>query len=90
MTHASLLQLINHFRILDALSQILLIKSLRQNLCGFFAIYYLVFSVRKKKFFNYMLVHNLELNALNYFYNSVLLEGFLFSAIVFSRNPCVS
>lgn len=48
MTHASLLQLINHFRVLDALLQILLIKSLRQNLCGFLAIYYLVFSVRKR------------------------------------------
>lgn len=85
MTHASLLQLINHFRILDALLQILLIKSMRQNLCGFFCNLLSSVFCQKKKCLNYMLVHNLELN-----YNSVLLEGFWFSAVVFGRNPCIS
>lgn len=89
MTHASLLQLINHFRVLDALLQILLIKSLRQNLCVFWQsiIWYFL---SEKEMLNYTLVYNLELNALNYFYRSVLLEGFWFSAIVFSRSPCIS
>lgn len=61
---------------------------------GFFGFFFLqsitgVF-YQKKKCLNYMLVHNLELNALNYFYNSVLLEEFWFSVIVFGRNPCIS
>lgn len=42
---------------------------------------------QEKKCLNYMLVHNLEVNALNYFYNSVLLEEFwlmqLFSVRIF-------
>lgn len=37
---------------------------------------------KKKKYLNYMHVHNLELNVLSYLYNLVLLEGFCFSAIV--------
>lgn len=45
---------------------------------------------QEKKCLNYMLVHNLEVNALNYFYNSVLLEEFWFSAIVFSKNLWIS
>lgn len=45
---------------------------------------------QKKKCLNYTLVYKLGLSALNYFYNSVLLEGFWFSAIVFRRNLCIS
>lgn len=45
---------------------------------------------QKNNCLNYMLVHNLELNALSYFYNSVLLEGFWFSAVVSSRNLCIT
>lgn len=45
---------------------------------------------QEKKCLNYTLVYNLQVNALNYFYNSVLRERFWFSAIVFSMNPCIS
>lgn len=45
---------------------------------------------QEKKCLNYTLVYNLDVNALNYFYNSVLQEGFWFSAIVFCKNSCIS
>lgn len=86
VSSASLLQLINHFSVFDAVFQILLIKSLRQNLCAFLESIIIVASsgifCKKKKYLNYMHVHNLELNVLSYLYNLVLLEGFCFSAIV--------
>lgn len=80
-----LLQLINYFRIFDAVFQIPLIKCLGQNLCGFLEFVVVASSgifCKKKKYLNYIHVHNLELNALNYLYNFVLLEGLCFSAVI--------
>lgn len=66
--------------------QILLIKSLRQNLCAFFESILIVASsgifFKKKKYFNYMQIHNLELNVLSYLCKFVLLEGFCFNAVI--------
>lgn len=87
-SNPSLLQLINNFRIFDAGFEILLIKPLKQNMFTFFffeSIIVVASSVifcKKKKYLNYMHVHNLELNALSYLYDLVLLGGFCCSAMI--------